>query len=205
MTSERHEYISLGLPLPVDVFATLGDLINKAWPGASIITDPENAGVPQRVRSQFGWGHGSQYQLIRIDTGRAPKRVSKKAATEVVEANAAETEPLDFLGFDDEGWVKMAPPEELSLHLGAIGRRLLECYPDAINYVEWQIVDREDNHRRYVLSVARSKGQTPGALRQKAEEENARLRELLREARGYARDHGTPEDFGARVARALGE
>lgn len=184
----EYDYIAIGMPIPVTVFATLGDLISKAWPGAVIITDPEAAQVPADVRRYVGYSR--DVSLLRIPK-RAPKRVSKKAAEEIADANAREAdgEPVDFMGFHSEEnstWVRMAPPEELGAFLSDVGIRLLDSVEGAINYVEWECVDRE-THARTVLSVARSKGQTPGALRKRAEARVEDLERALHVALAHAR------------------
>lgn len=174
MPKTRHdrEYIAVGLPLPINIVATLGDLIDKAWPGAQIITNAEGAGVPIDVRNRWPV---RDFMLIAVPK-RAPKRVSKKDAAAAAAANDLEPgeEAADLTGLDDE-WVTIAPPEELGAFLGAAGRHMLAAFEDATNYVEWEVIDRETGERT-VLSVARSKGQTPGALRVKAEEQLAALR-----------------------------
>lgn len=177
MPEPRYSYIRIGLPLPVDVFATLGNLIDKAWPGADIITDPEKAGVPREFWP--GWRGGEQ--LIRIDTTRKPKAVSKKAAQETAAENYVEDdeERLTTGGIDEDGWVKMSAPEDLQMHLGLVAHTILEGTQGALNYLEWQMSDPDGNTT--VLSVARSKGQTPHQLRMKAEAERDELREAVRE------------------------
>lgn len=48
MAEKKHDYIAIGLPLPVTVVGALGGLLDKAWPGATIITNPHAAGVPDQ-------------------------------------------------------------------------------------------------------------------------------------------------------------
>lgn len=200
----RYEYVVVGLPLSVTTFATLGDLMNKAWPDATIITDPQKAGVPRDVRA----AHSAmgRAQIIRIDTTRAPKRVSKAAARAVVDENAraedaCDEDAVDFLGIEDE-WVRMAMPEDLSLLLGSIANRLLEGTEGAVNYVEFVVHDKETGAAT-VVSCARSKGQTPHALREKAEKENEVLRDLLNEAVSAVETSAISDDFWARYEKAV--
>lgn len=196
---EKCDYIAIGLPMPVSIFGALGDLIDKAWPGAAIITNPEAAGVPTDVRRRIGYSR--DVALLQIPR-KVAKRVTKKAAAEIVatHAPAAAAEDLDFLGMDDE-WVRMAPPEELCLFIGGIGKRVLDGFEDAVNYVEWEVTDKE-SRQRCVLSFARSKGQTPAALRTKAEKELADARDKMRAladalARGVADVHAAEEELRA--------
>lgn len=199
MTKPRYSYIRLGVPLPADVFATLLMLIGKAWPDAAIISDPERAGVPREFWPR--WSSGEQ--LIRVDTARRPKAVSKKAAQEAVAEHAAEEGEYvpTTSGIGDDGWVKLSAPEELSHLLGAMCHRILEGTEGVVNYLEWEVGDAETGTRT-VVSAARSKGQTPHALRQAAEQSNDQLRAALSVALAHA--EGRIEDpealAGCRIA-----
>jgi hypothetical protein len=193
---EEYDYIALGMPMPVDVFATLGDLISKAWPGADLIADPVAAGIPEKVAAAFGGGWGSpKMQLVRIPKHRG-RRVSKKEAQAIAAENHNELGDdetrLNFHGFEttEHGTsVGLSGAEELQHQLGALGLAILDQTEGAINYVEWTIIDKETD-RRAVLCVARSKGQTAHALRTRAEDKIARARALL-DAHDDA--HGAPE------------
>lgn len=169
--------IRVATPLPMEVAGTLMQLIGAAWPDAQVRTD--------RGRGTFG----DDYALtMLVDHRRRPKKVTKKAAQVIVgeqnatrdEADAAGVGDSDFLGFDD-GWVSTSAPEELSKFLGGIAHQLIGHYEGAVNYLEWEVHVQPEGEARasYVLSIARSKGQTPGALRTKAEEELADARAQL--------------------------
>lgn len=170
MSNDKENWtpIRIEAPLPLDLAGALMQLIGTAWPEA-VVT--ESSGY-----RKFG--------LEMLVPPRQKHKVTKREA----DAIRDETAPTDadataeFLGFrwDDEGhaWLSMAPPEDLCLYLGEIGHRIIEAYADAVNYLEWEIRTK-DGDNRYVLSVARSKGQTPGALRKKAEAVVERLRALL--------------------------
>jgi hypothetical protein len=175
---EKFDFIALGMPMPVDVFATLGDLINKAWPGADIIVDAAAAGVPPEVMNQLGigWGGIRGAQIIRIPTSRKGRRIAKRDAQAIVEENTRELDAedgrLNFEGFSESGVGFSGMPEELQLRLGDKGMAILAAHEGAINYVEWEV--RATDGTGAVLCIARSKGQTAHALRTKAEDKIAR-------------------------------
>lgn len=189
--------IRVETPLPMEVAGTLMQLIGTAWPDAMVRTDAGRA------------------LTMVVDHTRRPKKVTKKATKAIVAGQAAEQDEAvaagvgdsDFLGFND-GWVTLAPPEELSLHLGAVCARMLESAEGAVNYLEWEVREpaRDDGTpgARYVLSAARSKGQTPHALRTRAETELADLRARLRqEAAGLEDAQGVNPQGLAHVLRNL--
>lgn len=171
--------IRVETPLPMEVAGTLMQLIGTAWPDAQIRTDGG--------RMAFG---GRALTML-VDHRRRPKKVTKKAAKAIVgqnadqadEAAAAGVGDAEFLGFDD-GWVSMSAPEELQLHLASVCMHLLDGNEDAVNYLEWEVRTRATDDapaRSFVLSAARSKGQTPHALRTRAETELADLRAQVRD------------------------
>jgi len=151
--------IRIATPLPMDVAGTLMQLIGTAYPSAVIVSTPA------------GGMFDREYALVmKVDPAQRAKRVTKKQAEEA-KPDDIEHE-TDFLGFDN-GWISASPPEELGLYLGEIAHQMFTSTDGAINYVEWEV--RAGEQDRYVLSVAKSKEQTPHALRTKAE---ARVAEL---------------------------
>lgn len=140
--------ITIRLPLPMPVYGTMMKLVGAAYPDAQI--------------GDSRYGDGLNFIIPK---GATAKRVSKAASKAV--------ELVD--GIDDVD-VLRAGPEGLDL---SMSRRIAEDYlvaaretfkanPDAVNYVEHTVVDRE-THQRYVLIFARSPLQTPHELRMAAE------------------------------------
>lgn len=184
-------------PLPMGVAGALMQLIGSAWPESVI--DTSGRGDRRRPRRV----HYGQDALVMLVPPKAAKRVTKKAA-KAIRAEAEEAEETgELFGFDG-GWVKIAPPEELGLYLGSVAKAMLDAHEDAVNYVEWEVRDRESLERT-VLSVARSKGQTPHALRMAAEAERDQVRALLIEAVSFLDSSAAPVDLETRIMRALGE
>lgn len=154
--------VNIAAPLPLDVAGTLLSLIGAAYPSCVINT----AGAKDR------WSDRPEYALqLRIDPTERAKRVTKKQAAELVD----DASDVDVLGFDD-GWLSTATPDELGLALGGIAHAMFTATDGAINYVEWQVHTKDKDHR-YVLSVAKSKGQTPHAMLTAAKERLTALAE----------------------------
>lgn len=196
--------INVELPLPLEVAGALMELIGTAWPDAMVSTE-----------RRFGDFNGDRALSMRVNHRRRPKKVSKRKAAAIVgqnadqadEATAAGVGDADFLGFDD-GWVSLAAPAELSLHLGSVCAHLLDANEDAVNYLEWEVREpaRDDGTpgARYVLSAARSKGQTPHALHTRARDELADLRaKIHKEARALDAAEGVNPQGLAHVLRSM--
>lgn len=66
-------------------------------------------------------------------------------------------------------------PEYLAAHYTTMARVVFAANPEAVNYLETVLPDPESS-TRYVFHVARSEGQTPHALRMKAETELEQVR-----------------------------
>ena len=136
--------ITLGLPLPLDVFATLCNLVESAYPNSKVKMGYRTADV------------------IINDT----ERVEDPA--DLIEAKQfASKFSLDalFEGVSDEG-MKLALPEYLAKTFATMFIRLFADNPLAINYLE-MLVDSTDDEQQYAVHIARSKGQTPHELAQK--------------------------------------
>lgn len=163
MGEPRYEYLRIGLPLPLTVIGPLGDLIDKAWPGAAVITDPEKAGAPPQFWNAW---RRSEEMLVRIDVSKAAKRVTKKAAREHAEAYDdpdRDDDGLTFGGFKEDGTAQMSAPERLTEFLAPLVEAVL-ADEQIINYLSWRIVGRPDGPlagKAAFVSVARSEGQTP--------------------------------------------
>ena len=135
--------ISIGLPLPLDVMATLCNLIESAYPNSMVKMSHRTVDV------------------IIDDV----ERVEDPADLESAKQFASEFS-LDalFEGTSDEG-MKLALPEYLATTFATMFIRMFADNPLAINYLEL-LVDSPDDGQRYAVNVARSKGQTPHELAQ---------------------------------------
>ena len=167
--TENWTPIQIEGPLPMNVAGVLMQLIGRTWPEAVI-------------------RGGTRYVLdMAVPAGQEAKTVDD----EFIEQMRKESEPAEFegtfLGFR-EGELVFAPPEELQLALGNFAHVLMSTYENAINHLEWEVLaGKDEDAPRYVLSISRSKEQTPLAMRkaaeaklEEAEKENKRLRRLLK-------------------------
>ena len=133
-------------PLPANIAGALMNLIGSAWPDAMIQTDSS-----------------SRIALDMRVPNESAKTLDQEFIDEIVK-DAGSDDGLEFNGLRD-GWVAFAPPEELCLYLGQVCHSLLEASEGAVNFLEWVVTTGKDpDDPRYVLSAARSKGQTPSAL-----------------------------------------
>lgn len=155
--------IDISLPLPVDVVATLGNLLDAAYPGTDIdLTAGSNC-----LRLLLPEGH------------RKAKKVSKKAAADaVVEHDGEDVEVVGMEVTETGLTLSMSPPEELALRLLPLVRATLGM-PGAVNYVEQHLAEKEPPYREYVVIACRSDKQTPHALRQAAEAKLERVLDTL--------------------------
>lgn len=157
-------------PLPMGVAGVLLTTIGTLWPDAVIKPGKRN-------------DFGRDYALDMRIPPNAPAQTLDEEFIEQMQKNATDDDGSEFLGFDDDGWVAFAPPKELCLHLGNVAHGIMTAHePEAVNHVEWTIRtgDAHDDPA-YVLSISRSKGQTPLAMRQAAEAEVERLKAILDE------------------------
>lgn len=149
-------------PLPMGTAGALMQLIGSAWPEAMIETS-DNYALSMSIPK-------SQAQTVDqefIDTIRKS-------------AHEADHEPMNFLGFRD-GWVAFAPPEEMCLALGEVAHAIMvRSDLEIVNHLEWTVLTgKEPDDPSYVLSISRSREQTPLAMRKKAEAEVERLQAAL--------------------------
>lgn len=191
--------LNIGLPLPLDVVNTASGILSKAWPG-SMIDSNYSGGL-------FGGGSGVLSILIPEKEARRPRRVTKK------DIEDARPEPTglgpewdgDVIGVEPEGEdgivFRFGTPEALGNLLVQSCREVLAAQPEAANYLEWTMHEK-DASASYVLSVARSKRQTPHELRMKAEAKVDAARVVLNDMLAT-----TPRDdyFIERLRAALGE
>lgn len=161
--------IRINAPLPMGVAGALISMIGAAWPDSKMETH-------------------TSYSLSFLIPKKRPQNVDEEFLGLLgKQATEPETDGEflgEFLGWDG-GMLAFAPPEELCLHLGNVAHAIMKSHePAAVNHVEWTILTgTEEDDPSYVLSVSRSKQQTPLAMRLAAEKEVKRLSRLLR-------DHG---------------
>ncbi|MFE3052344.1 hypothetical protein [Nocardia sp. NPDC059239] len=158
--------VDIGLPLPMDVFATLFKVIDIAYPGAVVET---NAGPA---------GYGPEVMRIRIPEAARYKNVRARKKIEAAKAHL-ETEREGMLTSLRDG-ISVATPEEIKQEVGLLATRMFADNPSAKNYLEMEMWVRDpDTGERFVLNVRRASGKTPHQLREEAEAEVARLRERV--------------------------
>lgn len=190
-TIEEFVDVRIELPLPVDISVTLLRIIGLTWPG-TMIKDGKGE-----------WRSDSRLVVAipKSERHKSPKKAEKYAKVKAHLDGWADT-VLNDLGPSGAGF---GLPEHMVELLIGMCRMQFEMYPDAENYTEAEVYDRE-NHTRYVVICARSEDQTPHALRRQAEAERDELRaevERLRAAldgRHIITDHffqpvaGHPDD-----------
>lgn len=163
--------IQLRTPIPMEVAGAVMQLIASAWPEAMAVNSDQSN------------------ELAMLVPPAPPKRVNKRQAkaarkeADALASNARDSHTeTDFLGFND-GWVRTAAPEELSMRLSEIAYRIINAHEEAINYVEWEVRSKPGTEKpfAFVISISRSKGQRPHELRMKAEARVEQLETLLRE------------------------
>lgn len=156
-------------PLPMSVAGALMTTIGTMWPDARIMSNS-----------------GSGLHML-IPKGQAAQSVDEEFIEQIRKgAELAPEQDGDFLGFQD-GWIAFAPPEELCLHLGSVAHAIMQGYPQEItNHLEWTVrTGNEPDDPQYVLSISRSKEQTPLAMRKEAEAEVERLGHALDIMQGH--------------------
>lgn len=156
-TSGTTTDIKVATPLKSSVLLTLGNLIEAAWPNSQLVTNED----PYTKQVIFRVEHGA-----RVDVDDAA------AADMLVEADEYE---VDIVSLGPEG-VKTLTPEFIGSNFLPVIKEAFEQNPEAENYLEFTLIDKEDHHR-YLLTFCRSAEQTPHELRMLAEQE-------LTEARG---------------------
>jgi hypothetical protein len=149
--------IKVATPLKSSVLLTLGNLIEAAWPGSQLVTNEDRY---------------TQQVIFRIDRAVGVEVEDTAAAAMLVEPDEFE---VDVVSLGPEGITTMTPDFIGESFLPVI-KEAFEQNPEAENYLEFPLIDREDHHR-YLLTFCRSAQQTPHELRMLAEQE-------LEDARG---------------------
>lgn len=150
----------IALPLPLDVASTLMNVISQVYPSAAIDMSAKNLDIlldkQDRVDPKADGG----------DPFEGAKRFASAFEAEVVALTAT-------------GDLHLAAPRLLSEVVVPLARAATQA-PGVENYLTWEVQDTDGS--RYVISAAKSSGQTPHALREAAERKAtvyaARLREL---------------------------
>lgn len=178
--------VDIGLPLPIGVAATLGNLIDAAYPGA-VIDTTAGPGV---------------MRLLLPTAARSGKRLSRKAAAaHVVPSSDDDPQVLGWGPTDDGVQATFSAPQTLAATLLPLVKETLDDTDGAVNYIEQTLTDASAPDRQYVVIACRSAQQTPHALRQRAEQQRdaalALADDLLR-----AHEHHTPGDEQAQIGRA---
>ena len=154
--------VRIGLPLPMDITGTLLNIIGLTWPGTVVKT-----------------GEGPSYDRhMVLGIPNSQRHKSAKAAEKYTKRKQflnADTES-DLTNLDPSG-VSFTWPEYLAKTWVNLARECWEKFPDAKNYLESTVLDRETK-QEYVFYVARSKGQTPHALRDAAEKRLQAVRDI---------------------------
>lgn len=182
--------INVLTPLPAGVVATLGALIEAAWPGTEL------GGVPA--------GHN---RIVFQIPDQTPRLVPQAQAAAMVTPPDAEGEP-DVYGLGPEG-IRVATPVEVAEALLPVLQTAFEENPGAQNYLEMPIRDGESGHT-YLLTFCRSAGQTPHELRAAAEEKLQTTRSEISESHMRALNRlllmprgESPDTYAAGVKAAM--
>ncbi|MFE2994110.1 hypothetical protein ACFXG4_03750 [Nocardia sp. NPDC059246] len=160
--------VDIGLPLPMDVFATLFKVIDIAYPGAVV---DNNAGHV---------GYGREVMRMRIPDAARYKNATSRKKIQAAKVHL-ESEREGLLTSVRDG-ISVSTPEEIKYQVGLLATRMFADNPSAVNYLEMEMhVGDPDTGERFVLTVQRKSGKSPHQLREEAEAEVARLRERVEE------------------------
>lgn len=172
MTAKPH-VLRIAYPIPLPVLGVLMQLLQAVWPDGHIDnTDPAYLKV----------------HLVGRKARVPGRRTLQRLADETVPVDGGDAQQLvddmdaHLAGFNPDGTAVIASSStEAQLMLGEWALRVLDDHPDAINYVEWEV--QGPDGRRVVLCAARSRGQTPAALREAADRRIAELEAELAQLR----------------------
>lgn len=156
--------VKIDLPLPMDVAATLMQIIGTAYPSAMLRTDS-----------------GRQMVLVIDDEERFKSKASKKRI--LAAKKCLEDEREEMLTELRNGSPGVSTPEWIAQSVGFMAERLFDEYPDAENYFEMD-VRNPDTGRKFVVTVAKSERQLPTALLERAKADVARLESRIAELEG---------------------
>ncbi|MGX1809741.1 hypothetical protein ACWIGI_28805 [Nocardia sp. NPDC055321] len=159
--SDDYVTVDIGLPLPLDVSATLMKTIGTVYPGAMIDTNP----------------HGYGREMLRMRIPNDDRYRNEAARVEIRAAKQhLETERDEILTGVREG-ISVATPKEIKYQVGLLATRMFADNPGAVNYLEMEMqVGDPDTGEQFVLTVQRKAGKSAHQLRVEAEAEVARLR-----------------------------
>lgn len=144
--------VRIGLPLPLDVMGNIVSAIGQFYP-----------------TSQARMGYDS-FDVIINDTERVDDPEVLVAAKQVADEFTLDAA---FEGMSGDE-MRMAVPEWFAKTLTRAAMQMFEDDPDAINSLEMVVnADTDEGVQQYVVSVAKSKGQTPLEMRLAAEAELA--------------------------------
>lgn len=154
--------IKVQLPLPMDVASSIMNAFGHLWPNGGIDTTASN--------------HGYLTMRIPHDDRCRTKRVATKIrADKTYLESAIEAE---VRGFDKDGSLRATATEYIARSIGAAARAMFEDNPEAVNYMEMTVHNPESGNS-YVITAAKSDGQTPSALYKKSLERIAELEAQL--------------------------
>ena len=160
--------VRIDLPLPGDIVSTLIQVIGITYPNTVIKTDD---------RPDWDKRHQLVLEIDEADRHKTPKKRKKyeeaKQHASVKQVDITELTPNS---------VGVSPWEWLAKSWVAMAKDGMEMF-GADNYLETTLMDPEIN-QRYVFWVAKSKEQTPHALRQKAEQRIAVLEAEIAQLKG---------------------
>ncbi|MFE5290363.1 hypothetical protein ACFRAQ_35915 [Nocardia sp. NPDC056611] len=160
--------VDIGLPLPMDVFATLFKIIDLAYPGAVVDT---NAGAAS---------YGREVMRMRIPEAARYKNATSRKKIKAAKVHL-ESEREELLTSLRDG-ISISAPEEIKYQVGLLATRMFADNPAAVNYLEMEMWVRDpDTGERFVLTIQRASGSSPHQLREEAEAEVARLRDRVAE------------------------
>lgn len=173
--TEGSTTIKIDLPLPMDIAGTLMQVIGLTWPNTVIKQDearfPSERALVMEVSDED-----------RHKSAKARKKYEKhKQHLSKWDSDITELTP---------NAVGVSPHEYLAKQWCAMARQTMEMFPDAHNYLESVVQDR-DTRNRWVFYVARSEGQTPHALRKVAEKRVEELEAEVAQLKAQLEEKGT--------------
>lgn len=172
--------ITILTPVPAGLAGVLMNMFGAVWPETTI----ENSNR-STLTFRVPWGISEEQKL------------TDEVAARLREDASGDHEDLMFMGFR-EGEAIFTPPEELCRSLGEFAHLIMSSHmgEQAINHLEWQVTD--GTNPMYVLSISRSDGQTPLAMRKaaerKAEDLAVQVEELEHEIRELKAELAKKED-----------
>lgn len=173
MSDDESTEIRIELPLPLDITATLISIVGLTWPHA-VIKDGGKGRPHYENRLVLSIPQQDRHKTIK----KAAKYVGRK---HYLNANADSV--INSFGPGD---ASVGLPEYLSSILLSMAKGWVALYPEAENYIETKVYDKEER-TTWVLTVARDTERTPHELRKKAEARIAELEAELAQLKEAAR------------------